>query len=59
MGYIPPLSLLNHWLLSIYNKEEEMDFLWTHTAQDVRDLARTAMTWTPEGRRKSGRPKET
>ena len=36
---------------------------WTFDCQtlcrDVSDLARTAFTWTPEGRRKRGRPKET
>ena len=46
-------------LLSQTVRKRRWTFIGHTLRRDVSDLARTALTWTPEGRRKRGRPKET
>ena len=46
-------------LLSQTIRKRRWGFIGHTLRRDRKDLAKTALTWTPEGRRKRGRPKET
>ena len=46
-------------LLSQTVRRRRWSFIGHTLRRDRKDLAKTALTWTPEGRRKRGRPKET
>ena len=46
-------------MLSQTIRKRRWGFIGHTLRRDRKDLAKTAMTWTPEGRRKRGRPKET